>query len=155
MLDNSRQPMRILVVEDDKDLNSFIRAALKREGFATDGATDGKEALHLSREADYDVILLDIMMPEVNGLSVLKELRKRGDPAAILSVTSQSHERDKLAGLNSGADDYIVKPFLLTELIARIRAVLRRRKPGAAQGAGTLLRQGDVQLELMKHEVQL
>src|SRR5687768_2932976 len=120
--------MRILVVEDDKELNTFIRTALKREGFVTDKAANGKEALELAREARYDVVLRDVMMPELDGFSVLKELRKKGDPAAILMVSSQGHEQDKLAGLNNGADDYIVKPFLVTELIARIRAVLRRRQ---------------------------
>ncbi len=147
--------MRVLVVEDDKELNQFIRTALKREGFAANGAADGKEALELARDSDYDVILLDVVMPELNGLSVLKELRKRGDPAAILMVTSQNHERDKLAGLNNGADDYLVKPFLLTELIARIRAVLRRRQNGACKDGGMVLKQGDICMDLLKHIVQI
>jgi DNA-binding response OmpR family regulator len=146
--------MRVLVVEDDKDLNTFIRTALKREGFAADPAGDGKEALALARETAYDVVLLDMMMPELDGLSVLKELRKKGDPAAILMVTSQSTERDKLAGLNGGADDYLVKPFLISELIARIRSVLRRRQPGTS-AASPLLSAGDVQMDLVKHEVQM
>ena len=93
-----------------------------------------KAALEQARDTEYDVILLDMMMPELNGLSVLKELRKKGNPAAILMVSSQSHETDKLAGLNSGADHYIVKPFMVTELIARIRAVLRRRQPTGRRG---------------------
>src|SRR5882672_2668599 len=101
--------MRALVVEDDKELSQFICTALKREGFASDRACNGKEAITLARETDYDVILLDVMMPELDGLSALKELRKQGNSAAILMVTSQGHEREKLAGLNSGADDYIVK----------------------------------------------
>jgi len=146
--------MRVLVVEDDKELNQFIRTALKREGFAADSAPNGKAALELARDTEYDVILLDVMMPELGGLSVLKELRKKGDPAAILMVTSQGSEHDKLAGLNSGADDYIVKPFLVSELIARIRAVLRRRDPAPSAGA-TLLKQGDVQLDLLKHSAEV
>lgn len=145
--------MRVLVVEDDKDLNRFIRTALKREGFACDGAPNGIAALELAQERDYDVILLDVMMPELSGLTVLKELRKKGDPAAILMVTSQSQERDKLAGLNGGADDYLVKPFLITELIARIRAVLRRRHPGVSPKTNTTLQQGDLQLDLIRHAV--
>src|SRR5262245_51034273 len=99
--------MRVLVVEDDKELNRFIRVALKRDGFVSDHASDGEEALRLAKETDYDVVLLDVVMPELDGFSVLKELRKRGDPAAILMVTSQTHERDKLTGLNNGADDYL------------------------------------------------
>ena len=86
---------------------------------------------------------------------MLKELRKKGNPAAILMVTSQGHERDKLAGLNSGADDYLVKPFLITELIARIRAVLRRPQPGTAGGSSTLLSAGDISLDLLKHQVEI
>jgi DNA-binding response OmpR family regulator len=146
--------MRILVVEDDKDLNTFIRTALKREGYASDSAADGKQALELAGETDYDVVLLDLMIPEVSGLTVLKQLRKQKHPAAILMVTSQGMERDKLAGLNSGADDYIVKPFLVTELIARIRAVTRRHGQGAA-ASSTILTAGNIRLDLIKHDVQV
>lgn len=147
--------MRVLVVEDDKELNQFIRTALKREGFVTDSAPNGKEALELARETEYDVILLDMMMPELNGLTVLKELRKKGTPSAILMVTSQSHETDKLAGLNNGADDYLVKPFLVSELIARIRAVLRRRQPANQKDSSTMLKAGEIQIDLLKHEVSI
>lgn len=146
--------MRVLVVEDDAELSRFIRSALKREGFVCGHASDGKAALALAHEAEYDVVLLDVVMPELDGLSVLKELRKRGNPAAILMVTSQGHESDKLKGLNSGADDYIVKPFLVTELIARIRAVLRRSQPGAPKTL-TVLHAGDVTLDLVKHSVTI
>jgi two-component system, OmpR family, response regulator len=146
--------MRVLVVEDDKDLNDFIRTALKREGFAADKAGNGKEALALARETNYDIVLLDMMMPELDGLSVLKELRKKGDPAAILMVTSQSTETDKLAGLNGGADDYLVKPFLISELIARIRAVLRRRQPDP-EGTGSVLAAGHIRIDLVKHSVEV
>lgn len=143
--------MRVLVVEDDKELNNFIRAALKREGFVVDQANDGKTALERAEGVEYDVVLLDVVMPELDGLSVLKQLRKKGHPAAILMVTSQSHERDKLAGLNSGADDYIVKPFLVSELVARIRAVLRRH----SDQPSTLLTAGNLRLDLIKHTVEL
>jgi DNA-binding response OmpR family regulator len=146
--------MRVLVVEDDKELSQFTRGALKREGFATDHAANGRDAVELATETDYDVILLDVNMPEMDGLSVLKELRKKGHEAAILMVTSQGHERDKLAGLNNGADDYITKPFLVTELIARIRAVVRRRQPGTG-GSSTVLKEGDICLDLIKHRVEV
>jgi len=146
--------MRVLIVDDDKELNNFLRAALKREGFAVDQAMDGKEALEQARDKEYDVLLLDVAMPELDGLSVLKELRKAGNPA-ILMVTSQGGERAKLAGLNSGADDYIVKPFIVSELVARIRAVLRRRQPASPAGSSTVLTAGDLRLDLVKHELQI
>lgn len=147
--------MRVLVVEDDKELNNFIRTALKREGFSVDPASNGKEALLFAQTEEYDVILLDVMMPGLNGLAVLKELRKKGDPVAILMVTSQGGEHDKLAGLNSGADDYLVKPFLISELIARIRAVMRRRQATATDMAPTALRHGDVKMDLVKRIVEV
>jgi two-component system OmpR family response regulator len=146
--------MRALVVEDDKELNQFIRTALKREGFVCDTAANGKEALARVRDIDYDVVLLDLMMPEVSGLTVLQALRKAGDRAAILMVTSQGTEQDKLAGLNSGADDYLVKPFLVSELVARIRAVLRRKQSGDAAQSGSLTA-GDVHMDLVRHEVKV
>jgi DNA-binding response OmpR family regulator len=149
--------MRVLVVEDDKELNQFIRTALKREGFAVDSASDGEQALVLSRETEYDVILLDVVMPELDGLNALKELRKKGSPAAILMVTSQIRERDKLAGLNGGADDYLVKPFMVSELVARIRAVLRRRQPAGPRNhvAGIMLTAGPIRMDLTKRTVEV
>src|SRR4029077_12090917 len=145
--------MRVLIVEDDKELNNFIRTGRKREGFAVDQANDGAEALELAKRAEFDVVLLDVVMPELDGLSVLKHLRKTGNPAAILMVTSQGHERDRLAALNSGADDYVVKPFLVTELVARIRAVLRRRQPPARANTSTVLTAGKLRLDLIKHQL--
>ena len=118
--------MRLLLVEDDKDLSDFVREGMSREGFVVDVAADGEEGLIRSEEADYDVVLLDVMIPKQDGYSVLKSLRSRGYKGAILLVTCKGQERDKLHGLNNGADDYVVKPFLLTELIARVRAVFRR-----------------------------
>ncbi len=147
--------MRVLVVEDDKELNNFIRTALKREGFSVDRASNGKEALLFAQTEEYDVILLDVMMPALNGFAVLKELRKKGDPAAILMVTSQGGEHDKLSGLNNGADDYIVKPFLISELIARIRAVMRRKQATAEDATPTTLKCGDVKMDLVKHVVEV
>src|SRR6187399_1789341 len=118
--------MRLLSVEDQNDLSEFLKEGLTRDGFVVDIASDGQMALYMAEEHSYDVILLDIMMPGIDGFSVLKRLRSSGFKGAILLVTCKGQEQDKLLGLNTGADDYIVKPVRLKELVARIRAVLRR-----------------------------
>ncbi len=147
--------MRVLLVEDDKDLSAFMQEGLVREGFTVELARNGKEAVVRADESQYDVILLDIMMPQMDGYAVLKTLRAKGNKAAVLVVTCKGQERDKLQGLNSGADDYIVKPFLLTELVARIRAVLRRTGSSLQKTShGSLLKAGDIQLDVLKREVK-
>lgn len=148
--------MRLLLVEDDKDLSDFVREGISREGFVVDTVADGEEALRKSEEVDFDVILLDVMLPRQDGISVLKSLRARGYKGAVLLVTCKGQERDKLQGLNNGADDYIVKPFLLAELVARVRAVLRRTTPGSSKtvSKGSLLKVADLQMDLLKHEVK-
>jgi DNA-binding response OmpR family regulator len=146
--------MRLLLVEDDKDLCEFVQEGLAREGFSVDIAMDGQEAVDIASERQYDVILLDVMMPKLNGFAVLKTLRARGHRGAVILATCKGQEKDKLEGLNSGADDYIVKPFLLTELVARIRAVLRRTAgtpPMITDGA--VLKAGHIEMDLLKHEV--
>jgi DNA-binding response OmpR family regulator len=147
--------MRVLLVEDDKDLSAFMQEGLVREGFTVTIARNGKEAVVMAEESQHDVILLDIMMPQMDGYAVLKTLRSKGNKAAVLVVTCKAQERDKLQGLNSGADDYIVKPFLLTELVARIRAVLRRTGSSSQKPSqGSLLKAGDIQLDVLKREVK-
>src|SRR6266700_1590096 len=131
--------MRLLLAEDDKDMCEFAREGLTREGFAVDIANDGQEAVDLATERGYDVIVLDVMMPNINGFAVLKTLRTRGYRGAVLMATSRGQEKEKLEGLNNGADDYIVKPYLLTELVARVRAVLR-----CTTGASAKTMQGSV-----------
>src|SRR6185437_12899075 len=141
--------MKLLLVEDDKDLSEFVKEGLAREGFRVDRAENGQQALDLSLEVNYDVVLLDLMMPGVDGYAVLKRLRARRFAGAILLVTCKGQERDKVEGLNNGADDYIVKPFLLTELIARIRAVMRRTTPSApASAKSALLKVGEIEMDL-------
>jgi len=147
--------MRLLLVEDDRDLSDFVREGMSREGFIVDTVADGDEALRQAEEAEYDVVLLDVMIPKQDGFAVLKSLRARGFKGAILLATCKGQERDKLQGLNNGADDYIVKPFLLTELTARVRAVLRRTGGNSGPVAkGSLLKAGDLQLDLLKREVR-
>jgi DNA-binding response OmpR family regulator len=147
--------MRLLLVEDDKDLSDFAREGLAREGFAVDVAGDGQEAVDMAAERGYDVVILDVMMPKLTGFAVLKTLRARGYRGAVLMATSKGQEKDKLEGLNNGADDYIVKPYLITELVARVRAVLRRTAaPQAKVVQGSVLRAKDIVMDLIKREVK-
>jgi len=118
--------MRILLVEDNPRVASFIRRGLKEENYAVDLAIDGEEALSLARSSEYDLMVLDIMLPKQTGLEVLKTLRKEQNKTPILILTAKDKLQDKVAGLDAGADDYLTKPFGFEELLARIRALLRR-----------------------------
>ena len=119
--------MRILVVEDSKDLNLLIVKTLKKAGYSVDGCYDGEEAkLHLLG-AEYDAILLDIMMPKLNGYELLKQLREQGNDTPVLFLTAKDAISDRVKGLDLGADDYLVKPFDFDELLARIRVMTRKR----------------------------
>ena len=119
--------MKILLVEDEIDLNNVVTKYLKKNGYSIDSVFDGEEALDYLRYGEYDLVILDIMMPKVNGFEVIKELRNNGDNTAILMLTARDSADDKVKGLDLGADDYIVKPFDFNELMARIRAVVRRK----------------------------
>lgn len=118
--------MRILLVEDEKRLSEVIKKGLLEQGFAVDQAFDGEEGLYLAETEDYDVIILDIMLPKMDGVAVCKELRKKKVQTAILMLTAKSLLEDKVAGLDVGADDYLTKPFEFAELNSRIHALLRR-----------------------------
>lgn len=118
--------MRILVVEDEKDLNSIILKRLNKEGYSVDACFDGEAALDYLKVGEYDVILLDIMLPKLNGLKVVKTLRKNRDKTPVLLLTAKDGIEDRVMGLDSGADDYLVKPFAFEELLARIRVLTRR-----------------------------
>ena len=147
--------MKVLVVEDDVTLNSLLKQGLSKEGFSVDGAKDGKEGLRLARQNTYDLILLDVMMPEMDGYTLLRTLRTEGHSAGILMLTSQSQEEDKLMGLDGGADDYIVKPFLLTEIAARMRAVARRVQTRTSVRAPiTEFKGAGIRLDLVKRDVE-
>lgn len=116
---------RILIVEDDKGISSFVNAELKHEGFATEIAENGRKALECFENNDFDLILLDIMLPELNGIEVLRRIKKNSSVPVIM-LTARNETFDKVNGLDSGADDYLTKPFEIEELLARIRTVLRR-----------------------------
>ncbi|HIY59464.1 MAG TPA: response regulator transcription factor [Candidatus Eisenbergiella pullistercoris] len=124
--------MRLLVAEDQKDLNDIITKTLTRNHYTVDSCFDGQEALDYLDMAEYDAVILDIMMPKKNGLEVLKSLRASGNAVPVLLLTARDSISDRVTGLDAGADDYLVKPFAFEELLARIRAMLRKRE-GRAQ----------------------
>ena len=140
--------MRILVVEDEPDLLSSLLRALRDEDYAADGATDGEEGLYKAENYDYDAIILDIMLPGIDGWELLKRLRK-SKKTPVLLLTARDGVPDRVRGLDTGADDYLVKPFDVTELLARIRALIRR----AASQAQPKLEIGDVVIDMAARTV--
>ncbi|MBM4187755.1 MAG: response regulator transcription factor [Gemmatimonadetes bacterium] len=139
--------MKILVVEDDRKVAGFIEQGLKEEGYVVDVASDGEEATMLAHVYDYDIILLDLMLPKKNGFQVASELRREGRHTPILMLTSRDAVEDVVRGLDAGADDYLTKPFRFEELIARIRALHRR---GGAERL-EVLRFGPFELDRLRH----
>ncbi len=137
--------MKLLLVEDSLQLNKALSTVLKRNSFVVDSAFDGEEALIFLDQYKYDVIILDIMLPKVNGLEVLKRARSKKINTPIIMLTAKSTTEDKIVGLDLGADDYLPKPFVVDELLARIRALLRR-KP--AYDETEVLSFGDLELDI-------
>ena len=129
--------MRLLLVEDSRRLRESLIAGLRRLGFALDTAADGEEGLHLARMHDYDVIILDLMLPKMDGLTILRTLREEGNHSPILILTAKDAVPDRVTGLDAGADDYLPKPFAFNELVARLQA-LTRRKYGVVASVVTL-----------------
>ena len=142
--------MKLLIVEDEMNLNKIIAKRLKIEGYSTDSAFDGLTALECLSVAEYDAILLDIMLPGMDGITLLQRLRAAGNKTPVLFLTARDTIADKVAGLDSGADDYLVKPFEFDELLARLRVMLRRNHSSASN----CLTLDDLQLDLKTHEVQ-
>src|SRR5215218_3587903 len=126
--------MQILIVDDEPAVRSSLSRALELKGYQLGIAADGGEALRLARDARYDAVVLDVMMPGIDGLEVCRRLRYAGDDTPILMLTARDAIGDRVAGLDAGADDYLPKPFALEELLARLRALLRRRSPDALGG---------------------
>ena len=118
--------MRLLVVEDESDLASVLKRALEEDGFAVDLASDGEDGLFHAREIPYDAVILDLMLPRIDGWTVLQTLRTQGIRTPVLILTARDATDDKVRGLDLGADDYLTKPFALSELVARVRALIRR-----------------------------
>lgn len=141
--------MRILVIEDEKHIADFIRQGLKEEGYAVDVAYDGERGYFLAGTETYDVIVLDLMIPKMDGIALCKNLRREKIDVPIIMLTAKHSVDDKVRGLESGANDYLTKPFAFKELLARIRVLSR---PAPAQ-ASTILRVGDLTLDVQKHKV--
>ena len=141
--------MRILIVEDEKKVAAFIKKGLEEETYAVDIAMDGEEGLHLGEQNQYDLIILDLMLPKINGLEILSILRSKKIETPILLLTAKDSVDDKVEGLNQGADDYLTKPFAFSELLSRIRVLLRRGKAETK----TTLEIADLTLNLVSHKV--
>jgi len=143
--------MRILIVEDEKKVAQFLKKGFQAEAFAVDLALDGQEGLECARSASYDAIVLDVMLPRIDGLSVLKELRKEGNNTPILILTARTDVGDRVDGLNAGADDYLPKPFSFSEVLARVRAIVRR---SSSDLRGSLLELADLRMDLAARTVK-
>lgn len=142
--------MKVLVVEDDRKVAGFIEQGLREEGYAVDVAGDGDQASMMAHVYDYDLIVLDLMLPKKNGLQVATELRREGRTTPILMLTARDATEDVVRGLDSGADDYLTKPFKFDELLARTRALVRRGGAGRTE----LLTYGPLELDRLKHKVR-
>lgn len=141
--------MRILVIEDEAKVASFIRRGLEAEGYRVDTAPDGEVGLTQAFDDEYDLVILDVMLPKRDGLSVLQEMRRHKLPVPILMLTARDTVADKVTGLDRGADDYLTKPFAFEELLARIRVLLRRGSPLSL----STLSVADLELDLVSREV--
>ena len=146
--------MRILLVEDDRMIGQAVQEGLNQQSLAVDWFTDGREALYAPQSVSYDCILLDLGLPGMDGMSLLSAWRREKITTPVIILTARDGLTDKVGGLDRGADDYIVKPFALSELMARIRAVLRRAQGNAVTGVNELSN-GDVTLDVVTHEAQV
>jgi two-component system response regulator VicR len=146
---------RVLLVEDDRALRTGLSDALAGEGFDVTDAGDGEKARALLGERHFDLVVLDLMLPGRSGLEILRELRARGEQIAVLILTAKGNEDDRVLGLELGADDYVTKPFSLRELLARVRALVRRAGRGAPPAAPQRLRIGAADVDLGAFEIEL
>src|ERR1700690_474324 len=140
--------MRILVVEDEKRIADFLTRGLQGAGYAVDAAADGATGLHLIHSTDYDLVILDLMLPDMDGLQVLEKIRNRKAGPPVLILSARGALEDRVRGLEQGADDYLVKPFAFVELLARVRALLRRGQPSPEK-----LQVDDLMLDCVRRKV--
>ena len=143
-----RDEMRILLVEDEKGVAKFIKKGLEEENYNVDLTVDGNEGLSFALTGQYDLIILDIMLPGINGIEVCKQLRQNGIQAPVIMLTARDTVKDKVLGLDSGADDYITKPFSFDEFLARVRALIRRKKDNF-----TALKYKELTIDTVSHRV--
>ena len=141
--------MRILVVEDERDLNRVISKRLESEGYSVDSCFDGEEALDFIDVGEFDAIIMDIMMPRINGIEVLKQMRSRNNTTPVLLLTARDGIGDRVNGLDAGADDYLIKPFAFEELLARIRVMTRK----ASGNSTNVFSAADLTMDLNSHTV--
>jgi DNA-binding response OmpR family regulator len=144
--------MHILVVEDEKKLATLLRRVLIEERHTVDVANDGDMGFELAGSDTYDLVVLDLMLPGMDGIQIIKEMREAAIETPVLMLTARGSVEDRVTGLRSGADDYLVKPFAMAELLARVDALLRRRTQGIDKSQ--VLKVGDLELDLVKHEVR-
>ena len=141
--------MRILIAEDQRDLNQLLKKRLKEAGYSVDACFDGAAVFDYLLGAEYDALVLDIMMPKVDGIQVVRRLRREGNQVPVLLLTARDSIEDRVAGLDAGADDYLIKPFAFEELLARLRVLLRKPQGGKT----TVLRVGELELHLDTSQV--
>ncbi len=142
--------MRVLIVEDDKKLASFLIKGLKQEGFAVDYEDNGEDGLHLAMHESYDVAIIDIMLPKLDGLTIIEEIRRRKIDTPVIILSAKRSVDEKIRGLKKGGDDYLTKPFAFSELLARLQALIRRATGGSEP---TRLSAGDISMDLLTREV--
>ena len=143
--------MKILIVEDEPKTGSYLRQGLSEAGYVVDLLANGVDGLHLALEGAHDLIVLDVMLPGIDGWQVLQELRRHGRETPVLFLTAKDHVEDRVKGLELGADDYLVKPFSFSELLARVRTILRRGKNNHVEA--TMLTVADLELDLLRRRV--
>ncbi|CAG1064469.1 Transcriptional activator protein CzcR [uncultured bacterium] len=142
--------MRVLIVEDEKDLAGIIKQGLEEEGYVVDVAHDGEEGLYMAESYPIDVMVLDVMLPQMDGLTVLSNLRKKGVQTPVILLTARDALIDKIKGLDTGADDYLTKPFVFEELLARIRSLMRRKTTVKE----AVIRIADLEIDTASHQVK-
>ncbi len=142
--------MRVLVIEDDAETARYIAKGLSESGYAVDVATDGKDGLLMAVGEDYDLAVIDRMLPSVDGLSIVETMRGAGRETPVLFLSAMGAVEDRVRGLKSGADDYLIKPFAFAELLARVEVLLRRRRGNPVE---TMLRAGDLEMDLLARKV--
>lgn len=142
--------MKLLIVEDEPKTGDYLQQGLREAGFAVELATNGPDGLHLALEGDHDLLILDVMLPGLNGWQLLQRLREQGRQVPVLFLSARDQVEDRVKGLELGADDYLVKPFSFAELLARVRTIVRRGRSGAE---ATVLQVADLELDLLRRRV--